>query len=119
MLSQEGGAESNYDEPISDHHGRRARIVLWVEAGLDDALGAADEPCGNQDVSQNLDALTAGGSVNRPRLACGAGRVVVSVVPFGACRFDVRRHSPISPFGEWSHGDDELAGHRDEGDDPG
>lgn len=117
MLSQEGGAESYYSEPISDHHGRRARIILWPEGGLDDALGAADEPRWNQHVSQKLDGLAADGSVNRPSLTRGTGRVVVGVVPLRARRLDMRRHPPVSPFGERSHGNNELGSHRQEGDD--
>ena len=117
MLSQKGGTESYCGEPNSDHHGRRARIVVWSKGGLDDTLGAADEPHRGQRVAQERDALTGRGAVNGPRLTGGAGRLVMGVMSLDAGRLDMRRHAPISPFGEWCDGDNELGGHREEGDD--
>jgi len=114
-----GEAESYDCEPNSDHDGRSAGIVLGTEAVLNDAGGAVNQRDRGQGVDQKRDAVAAGGPVNRPSLTGGTGRIVMRVMAWYSLRLDVRRHAPVSPFGERSNGHDDLSDHRQKRDDAG
>ncbi len=90
-----------------------------VEVGRLGAGDLLDDDAGPDLQNDRRSDGTFGRTVDRPRLAGNALRLVMDEMRPGAARLDVRRHAPLSPFGEGGERDRELARDRDNRDERG